>query len=152
MRPFWFFYHSKTEQWRPFCSDFEWLLVQSVSSKKIFFFFFFFINDLGLSRFGFRMVKSSVFEWFGRFENRTLKRSVIEWIRNSNVRNSSPDCTHSLPFQRQIYKLDKEGLATLLELVNIKIFFHSDFKMFKNQFWLFLLGSYAVRSYLHSFP
>ena len=27
------------------------------------------------------------------FENRTLKRSVFEWIRNSNVRNSSPNCT-----------------------------------------------------------
>ena len=31
--------------------------------------------------------------FFIAFENRTLKRSVIEWIRNSNVRNSSPDCT-----------------------------------------------------------
>ena len=38
------------------------------------------------------MFENGTFE-NGTFENGTLKRSVFEWIWNSNVPNSSPDCS-----------------------------------------------------------
>ena len=46
--------------------------------------------------FGFRMVKCSVFEWFGPFKNRISKRLELGWRSDFRVRFLSPHCIGQL--------------------------------------------------------